>query len=516
MIDETGYELKPPPLPDGYLDAVVDQYESEPVELDHDDDDEGRARLLTEYGNACRLVDAFGHDIRRCPSLPNGGWLVWDGRRWRVDDTERIVRLMARVPLLIRQDADRVRERAQQAQQDGEDDEHKRLTKMAEAIEAWAKRSESRGTIRAALDLARSDPRVVVAKADLDGDRWLLNCANGTIHLRTGELHPHRRDDLCTKLCPVRYDPEAGSEMWEDFLLRIMEQRVDMVEFLRRLIGYSIAGTVREQVFVVCWGGGSNGKSTLIGAIRECLGEYAVGTNPETFMSRKDGTIPNDLAALDGPRFVVASETAEGKPLDEQAVKGVTGGDREVMSARFMRGEWFDFIPQLTAWLLTNHKPIIKGTDKGIWRRIRLIPFLHDFETDPDKDPDFVEWLIANELEGVLAWAVRGCLEWQSMGLQEPEGVIEATQSYRREMDIVADFIEDELQHGPAAELDNTELYEAFQKWCKEVGEYGRSQRWLTRQMKKKGYEQVQRKRKVWRGICLPARTPAQQSYGGW
>ena len=513
MNDTSGaevFDLDAPAMPEGYFDAIVDDYESQPAP---GDDEEDRARLLTEYGNACRLIDLFGHDIRRCHALPGDGWLVWDGKRWKVDDSERIVRLIARVPVILRADAQKVREKAKK---EDDEDERKALEKTADAIEAWAKRSESRSTIRAAIDLARSDPRVLVKKDKLDGDRWLLNVQNGTIDLRTGRLRPHCRNDLCTRIAPVEYLPGARSEMWEDFMLRIMQGNSDMVGFVQRAIGYSLAGTGREQIFMVCWGDGSNGKGTLIGTIRKMLGDYAAGTNPETFMAKREGGIPNDVAALDGPRFVMASETKENKPLDEQVVKGVTGRDDEVRNARFMRGEWFDFVPQLTAWLLTNHKPIIKGTDKGIWRRIRLIPFLHDFEADPNKDKGFGAKLAATELEGVLAWAVRGCMEWQAGGLQEPEGVIEATNEYRAEMDIVADFIEDELQHGPAAEIDNTELYETFQKWCKDNGEFCRAQRWLTRQLKKKGYEQVQRKSKVWIGICKPIRVAHGVGGGGW
>jgi putative DNA primase/helicase len=499
-----------PAMPEGYLDSLVSEYESQPMDVGGDDD-EDRERLLTEYGNACRLVDAFGHDIRRCPQFPGGGWLCWDGRRWKVDDAERIVRLSARVALLLRADAKRVKA---QAKEEGDSDEKKRLEKIAKAIEAWARKSESRSVIRSTIDLAKSDPRILVQKSQLDGDRWLLNVRNGTLDLRAGRIRPHSRADAITKIANVAYDPDASSEMWEGFLLRIMEGRQDMVDFLRRAIGYSLAGTGSEQAFMVCWGGGSNGKGTMIGTIRKMLGDYATGTSAETFMAKREGSIPNDVAALDGARFVMASETKENKPLDEQIVKSVTGGDDEVLTARYMRGEWFDFIPQLTAWLLTNHKPIIKGTDKGIWRRMRLIPFLHDFETDPEKDKTFGAQLAATELEGIMAWAIRGCMEWQAGGLQEPEGVIEATLAYRQEMDIVADFIEDELQHGPNAEISNADLYKLFSEWCKENGEYVRAHRWLTREMKKKGYEQVARKAKWWRGICAPP-SGGQQSYGG-
>ncbi len=507
---ENVFNLDAPPMPDGYIDSIADHYESQPVE-----DDEDRARLLTDYGNACRLIDAFGHDLRRCPSLPGAGWLVWDGRRWRVDDSDRVVRLAARVAVLIQRDAE-----AEYAKLEGmseEDPEHGRIKKRAERMAAWAMRSESRSGIRACLDLAQSDPRVLVDKATLDGDRWLLNVQNGTIDLKSGQLRTHSRNDMITKLAPVNYDQDASSALWDSFLLRIMEGRQEMVNFLRRMVGYSLAGTIREQVFAVCWGGGSNGKGTFIGTIREALGEYATTTNPETFMAKREGSIPNDLAALDGPRLVIASETKENKPLDEQAVKSITCGDRESMSARFMRGEWFEFKPQLTAWLLTNHKPTIKGTDQGIWRRIRLVPFLHDFEADPEKDPDFGERLIATELEGVLAWAVRGCLEWQAGGLQEPEGVIEATKEYRDEMDVIADFLEEECMHGPAAEVDNSALYKAYKEWCKENGEYIRTHRWLTGQLKRRGYEQVQRKSKVWIGFCIRP-TPIASTYrgGGW
>lgn len=508
-------EFEAPPMPDGYFDSIVSEYDSEPLS-GVDEDDDG-TRHLTDLGNARRLVDSFGRDIRRCPALSGEGWMVWDGKRWKVDDSLGIVRLAAKVPALLQRDADSMKARASDAKSQGETEEAEKLEKIAKAMEKFARKTESRGSIRAMIDLAMSDTRVIVRKDQLDADRWVINCQNGTLDLKTGRLHPHCRDDLLTRIAGVPYIEDAECPLWEGFLDKIMMGREDMVGFIQRAMGYSLCGTISEQVFIVLWGGGSNGKGTFVNTMKKTFGEYAQSTTPETFLRKRDGSIPNDVAALDGSRFVPASETNEGQLLDESMVKSVTGGDSETIAARFMRGEWFEFVPQFTVWLMTNNKPNIRATDNGIWRRIRLILFEYNFEDDPDKDIHFADKLERDELAGVFAWAVRGCLQWMEGGLSEPPGVIDATLAYRKEMDVVSDFLEDECQFGPNAEIENPDLYKAFCEWVTDNGEYKRSQRWLTKQLKKKGYKQVARKRKVWQGFCLtPRSVGGQQGYGGY
>lgn len=471
----------------------------------------------TDLGNARLMVDEYGADLRRCHiygTEPNEGWMIWDGQRWRVDRTSEVMLRAAMVPELWAQESRRL---AAEAEKEADEAMKAELTAKSRALWAWSLRSESRAGQQAMITLARADRRVVVAPEQLDADRWLLNTPSGTVDLRSGRMHKHRREDLITRIAAAPYERAAKCPLWESFLLRIMCGRQDLADFLRRAMGYSLAGTVRAQVFMVLHGSGSNGKSTFMGTMQAVLGEYARSVNPELFMAKREGSIPNDLAALDGVRLVSASETKESKPLDEQTVKTVTGGDRCPISARFMRGEWFDYIPQFTAWLDANHRPIIKGTDLGIWRRIRLVPFDYSFDGKPDKDEGFGQKLLA-EAPGILAWAVRGCLEWQEQGLMEPEDVLLATQEYRADMDILAAFLDDRTEAGPGYECENSTLYKAFSDWCEENGEARRSQRWFTRQLKKRGMEQVNANRRSWPGIrLLPIVVPDQRRrHSGW
>lgn len=423
------------------------------------------AANLTDYGNAERLVGHHGRDLRYVYAWDK--WLVWTGRVWRVDDTGEVERRAK----------DTVRRIYQEAANAEDADARK-------ALANHAKSSEAKGRIEAMISLARSEAGIAVTPEELDADPWALNVPNGTLDLRTGELRDHRREDLITKMVPVEYDPDATAPTFEAFLERILPGE-ELRGFVQRAKGYSATGDTSEQCMFINHGPGANGKSTLEEVCQAALGDYAMRTPTEMLLTKRPGGIPNDVARLKGARFAAASETEEGRRLAESLVKDLTGQD--TISARFMRGEFFDFKPTHKLWLSTNHKPEIRGTDNAIWRRIRLIPFNVTIPKQ-EQDRKLPERLRA-ELPGILAWIVRGALEWQREGLRPPDEVRRATGRYRAEMDVIAAFIDEECIVAEHATASAKALYSAYKAWCEENGERPESQRRFGGRLKERGFE---------------------------
>lgn len=402
----------------------------------------------TDLGNARRMVDAFGQDIMYVNTWD--AWYLWSGGRWVNDDTEEIVRIAKRTVQRMYKDAARLTD----------DDKRQDLIKFALA-------SESRKRLSDMITLARSEEGIGQSDKALNQNHMLLNCTNGTIDLTTGEIRPHNRADRITKQIPVAYNPAALCPTWIEFLNTIMLGDQGMIDFLQRAIGYTLTGDVREQALFFMYGSGSNGKSTFINAIYGLLGEYGMKAPTEMIMQKYGSPgIPNDIAKLPGQRLVVVAELEEGRKLAESTVKDMTGGDP--MTARFMRGEWFDFMPTHKLWMYGNHKPVITGTDNGIWRRIHLIPFLQQF-AEHEKDKAMLAKLRA-EYEGILAWAVQGCLLWQKDGLTSPAQVVEATANYRSEMDTLQRFIQERCYVDSAVSVRFSDLRGAYEQWCAQNG----------------------------------------------
>ncbi len=408
---------------------------------------------LADLGNARRLVAAHGRDLRY-GHLPKK-WFYWTGQHWAVDNCGEVERRAKQTVAGI-----------YQAAADSEN------FKVREALGRFALQSEDSKRILAMIRLAQSEPGIPVSPAEFNADPWLFNCANGTIDLRTGELRPHDPADLLTCLSPVEYRPDAPCDQWERFLWQIMlgeerrEVAADMLDFLQRALGYSLTGSTRDQCFFILWGSGANGKTTLVNIMSRLLGSYSRNARVETFLVKKGGEIPTDIARLDGPRFVTAKEVDDGKRLSESLVKELTGQD--VVTARFLYAEEFDFIPQFKLWLCTNNLPVIRGIDNAIWRRIMYVRFLLNLEPE-QRDGDLPDKLWA-EAPGILAWTVRGCLSWLGMGLDPPQEVIEATAEYRANMDVLAGFIETKCFVAPEFSASTASLYQAYQEWAEEQG----------------------------------------------
>ena len=436
----------------------------------------------TDLGNSERLVHYFGDDLRYCSPLKS--WFFWDGRRWSRDVTEKVRQYGKKAVRKIHKEA----EKAPDAR-DRKD------------IAKHAMQSESEARIRAMISLARSDENIAVLPEEMDLDPWLLNCLNGTVDLKTGKLLSHDRQVLITKLAPVQFDENAQCPLWLSFLNRIMNGNDNLISFLQRAVGYSLTGDTSEQCLFIFYGAGANGKSTFLQTINSMLGDYATQTPTETLLVKQKGAIPNDVARLKGARFVTASEAENGQRLAESLIKQMTGGD--TISARFLHQEWFDFDPTHKIFLGTNHKPVINGTDEAIWRRIRLVPFEVTIP-EPERDRNLIHKL-EDELPGILAWAVKGCLQWQEEGLGIPEEVKVATQSYRCEMDILADFISDCCTIDESASVAVKDLYEAYRRWCDLNGEKALKKPSLARKLQDKGFLTVRGSGGVWirRGLCL-------------
>jgi len=420
---------------------------------------------LTDVGNAGRLVEAHGADLRHVSAWSS--WLAWDGARWKRDDTGTVVERAKAVARAVLTEA---------ALEDN-DDHRKALVK-------WARQSENAARIHAMIGLAESDPQVATRPDELDRDAWLLTVPNGTIDLCSGTLLPHRRDHRITKLAGVAYDPQARCPTWDRFLERVLPDPA-VRAFVRRAVGYALTGSVREQCLFFLYGLGANGKSTLVATVMAMLGDYARQADPKLLMEQKHDSHPTNVADLQGARFVATIEAGSGGRLDETLVKQLTGGDR--VKARFMRQDFFEFDPTHKLFLAANHKPVIRGNDHAIWRRVHLIPFTVTI-ADSDKDDRLPEKL-AGELSGILRWAVEGCLEWQAGGLQVPGGVAEATDAYRVEEDLLGDFLDQCCVQEPDAEVAATDLYRAYQRWSEAAGDRTWSQAAFGRALSERGLD---------------------------
>ena len=423
-------------------------------------------RTLTDLGNAERFVETHGQNVRY--SHPMRRWYDYDGRRWRTDDIGQVERRM------------KATVRSIYAEAAGAEAEQER-----KALADHAKRSEATKRITDALRLARSEEGVPILPEALDADPWLFNVENGTVDLRTGVLRGHRREDHITKLAPVEYRQDAKAPRFLRFLDEIFDGDGDLISFVQRFAGYSLTGSTEERVFAILHGTGKNGKTTLVELFRDVLGDYAANTNAETILSRRNEGINNDVAALKGARFVSAAEVEQDRRLAESKVKNLTGKD--TVTARFLYSEPFEFRPEFKLWLSTNNKPVIRGTDDAIWDRVRLIPFGQRFD-GARRDLKLPEKL-REELPGVLAWMVQGCLEWQREGLGEPEKVRAATEGYRAEQDVLAAFIEERCIVGSEAWVKFSDLYGAYQHWCEEAGEKAETKRRLGNRLKERGFE---------------------------
>jgi len=432
---------------------------------------------FTDLGNGERLAAMCGANIRYCHAWHV--WLLWDGRRWRNDDSGGINRLAALTVRAMFAEASTLIS----ASKDVTDrEEGGRIAEIGEKLSAWARKSEARARLEAMIALAQSIEGIPVSPIELDTDPWLLNCTNGTLNLHTGELQQHQQSDLITMLAPVAYEPDARYSPWDDFLARILPD-TDLRSFVQRAIGYSLVGVANEERLFFAYGPTATGKSTLLRAVTSAMGEYSATANFGTFLeaNRKGGDASEDLARLAGKRLVVSIEVEEGSKMAEAVLLSVTGG--ETIAARYLHQNTFEFIPQFTLWLAANNRPRISDTNDAVWRRITQVPFLSQIpeeERDEGLKAVLTDQYVA--APAVFAWAVAGCLAWQTVGLAVPDVVNTTTQEYRDEVNPLLEFIQDCCALLPDARTSNTEIWERYNRWAKDNS--------VRRPLGKKGFSQ--------------------------
>ena len=438
---------------------------------------------LTDLGNAERLVKRHGENIRY--SEERKRWLIWNGKVWEWD-------FGAKVMALAKETARNI---LHEAADEKDDEKRKELIKHAV-------RSESEARLTAMVNLAQSEPRIPVQGKELNSNPWRFNCLNGTVDLRTGELLPHKREDLITIMSPGAYVPDTRCELWLKFLDRVTGGNTELARYLQRGVGYSLTGDTRAQVMFFLYGLGNNGKSTFIATVRKMVGGYGATAPVDMFLT-KDKTArgpKEDLANLQGKRFVAASEVEVGRRLAVVVIKEMTGG--EAIRADRKYEHEIEFQPTHKLWIGGNHKPVIADASLAIWRRIKLIPFtvtIPDAEIDQD-----LPLKLEAELPGILAWAVEGCLVWQKEGLKEPREVTAATLAYRDEEDILAEYIQDRCVLKATATVSKADLHENYKQWCENTGVQPISQKTLRTRLMERGITDGKSGSiRYWRGIGL-------------
>jgi putative DNA primase/helicase len=426
----------------------------------------------TDLGNSRRVISAHGHDLRYCFAWKT--WLAWDGRRWAQDETGEAVRRVKETQAALYHQA----AAALNALPSGADtQDQKRAWDLFKHAVKW----ESATAINHSLELARSEPVVPILPDALDSDPFLLNVLNGTLNLRTGQLQPHARADLITKLCLVSFDPDAACPLWLSCLQTWMDGNEKLTRYLQRVVGYGLTGDVREHALWFFYGKGRNGKSTFLGTIMSLLGSYAMQAAPELLLTKKHEAHPTERADLRGRRFVATIEVEEGRHLAEKIVKQLTGGDP--IRARFLFKDFFEFLPSHKIVLAANHRPQVSGNDVGIWSRIKLVPWTITIpeerrdKTLPDK--------LKQELPGILCWALLGCLDWQRDGLAEPDVVRQATSEYRSQMDDVQAFVQEVCKVHESLRVQVAALVTAYQNWS---GMKTVTRQWLSQRLQEKGF----------------------------
>lgn len=423
---------------------------------------------MTDTGNAHRMYDRFGKIIRF--SYNRKKWFFWDGKVWQLDENGEIKKLADDICEDLRREAF--------LEQDDD---------IQQAALKFAKRTASSSAKEAMIKECQHLYDIPASPDDFDAYSDYLNCQNGIINLRNGELIPHDSNFMMSKMCVAEYDTKREKpKRWIRFLEEVTDGDKDMIEYIQRCVGYSISGSTREQCAYFLYGLGNNGKSTFLDTISDLLGTYSANAQPDSLMLSKmtGGNANSDIARLKSARFVTSEEPTEGVRLNEGLLKQLTGGGK--VTCRFLYGDEFEYTPEFKIWIATNHKPIVRGTDLGIWRRIKLIPF--EVNIPPAKVDKNLKYTLRKEFPQILAWAVEGCLKWQREGIEEPNRVAEATKDYKQEMDLIASFVEQCLviDYESKQRIMANELFSLYSKWARLNNEYEMSSKKFFNEASKK------------------------------
>jgi putative DNA primase/helicase len=418
----------------------------------------------SDLGNSDRLVMRFGSNLRYCH--PFKSWFIWDGQRWKRDESLFVRELAKEATVRIGDEAAIIETPTERAE-----------------FYKWAAISQGHGRIDAMTDLAKSALPITPDRMDANPD--ILNFPNGTLNLNSFKFSEPSQNDYITKITGTLYNPGATCPNWLLFLNQIMpgneklKGNENLISYLQRAAGYSLTGRTGERAIFLCHGSGANGKSTFLNTLLAVMGDYGKPVESATLCIARAEGIRNDLAALRGARFVSATEAGKGKRLDEDVIKRLTGGGDKIQ-ARFLFQEYFEFTPECKIWWSFNSAPRITDTTNSIWDRVKLIPFSYVIP-EPERDKKLLDKLLA-EAPGIMQWMVDGLKSYQEIGLKEPTEVTQATQNYRDEQDFLGDFFTDVcvIEHGAATGA--TDLYNAYKNWhnmnaadekCKSVRSFG-------------------------------------------
>lgn len=448
----------------------------------------GSNQHTTDLGNARRMSDLYGDELRYVPQTKQ--WLkkqesgVWQ----RVDELHVLLLARQLLPVIY--------------------EELSRLS-PGNRLEMFdhAKYTESNTGLKYAVELFRSEPGIAVSASDLDQGEWMLPVRNGLIDLRTGSFAPMDPSLHITYTAAVDYDPNATCPLWEAFVLEIMNRNVELVEYVRRAIGYTLTTLTSEHALFFAYGSGANGKSTFLNVLRALFGDLGAQANGDMLLDKNGGAAmsanaaSSEVARLAGKRLVAMSEVEEGRHFSEKTVKWYTGG--EDITARLLYGNAFEFKPRFKLWLAGNYKPTIKGNDHGIWRRMKLIPFT--VTIPPEKrDPD-LERKLREELPGILNWALVGCKQWRENGnkLNEPKAITNEVSEYRGEMDVVESWLSEFTRNDPDGEIHFGDTYKFFKAWSESQYNFSYSGKRFGMILADKGYKPASKPHRVYKGLRL-------------
>ena len=420
---------------------------------------------LNDTGNAERFVDTFGEDIRY--NVDNKVWMIWNGKFWQVDEKEEIKK---RADILVKM----IKE---EAINEEDKDKSRALLKNANRIASNIGKN-------AMLKEAQHLSNIAIKNNEFDINPYLLNAQNGVIDLRNGTIQPHNKNFYMSKICSYNCEMDLKPNLWNKFISEIFCEDKDLINFIHKAIGYSFTGLNREQCFFELTGEGGNGKSVFLNTIYEILGNYIINMDIKSILNKNNNNngASSDIARLNGVRFVRTNEPDEGSRFAEGLVKQLTGGD--VVTARFLYGKEFEFKPYFKLWIACNSKIIVRGTDKGIWRRIRVINFNKIFnEQTADKG---LEEKLKAEASRILGWCVKGAMKYFKEGLEMCESVRSATKEYQTEMDIVSQFIDEEIESSILGKIQASVLYARYKERTKNGNEYTMTQTKFGRECAKR------------------------------
>lgn len=417
----------------------------------------------TDVGNAARLSFLHGDKLRWSPAV---GWLHYNGRYWEPSDDTVVAGYARDVPRQILEQA-------------AESDEPGLRSLLCE----WALESEKNSSIRAMVNLLKSEPGIRVEADALDRNPWLLNVRNGTLDLKTGKLLSHNPGDLITKMAGASFDPDAQCPRWERFILEVMDGDEDLAGYLRRFSGYTLTASTKEQAFLFFSGIGANGKGRFVETLAHILGDYSAPLSPAALTVKYGDSTTNEWAGLRGIRYAYCGEIEPGKVLDSALIKTLTGED--TLRVRHLYREYFSLKPTFKLTYSANGQPKVRDTSYGFWRRCKHVPFNVSFSGEK-RDPHLQEKLNA-EASGILNWCLSGLSEWLSGGLKEPGIVSQATKEYRDDQSVIRAFLDDMTTKIPGHCVPLQKLHETFLEWAKRNGERNLSNRALKKELEQNG-----------------------------